>query len=152
MRTSMTLHRRSSRGQSWRFAARALGLAITLGGCAFGILGVVWSKGFAWELSAMFACVFGVSVVRRFRRQCFDPSGNQQREHTIYVHSSEKPGRLAWAVGVASTVALIGSCFALYVDAAYKLNVSWPIYAVAAAGIACAISWGYLASKMNWFM
>lgn len=69
-----------------------------------------------------------------------------------YSELSRRPGVLAWVCAVGSTLACLASFGAMYVDAGYGGHWVWPVYAVAATGIACACAWGYIAAKMGWFV
>lgn len=62
--------------------------------------------------------------------------------------ATELPGRLIWIIGVASLVLLGASFLYLYSDALHGYHEILPVYVFAGAGIACAIVWSYLASRI----
>lgn len=72
--------------------------------------------------------------------------------YAVYAEKSGGAGRLGWAFGIVSLVA-VGISFAfLYVDLIYDENWIWPIYAIMVSGSFCAGAWGNIFSKMGWFV
>jgi len=128
-----------------RRLARFLGVIVALAGCA---VIVVKFNSTSWEIAGLIICIIGASVVRTF-----SASGKLHRNDQRYVSDSNvRPGRLAWALGVISAVAVILSFAALYVDAKLGSHWQWPLYAIGVSAVGCAWSWSYLAAKMGWFV
>lgn len=131
-----------------RLVGRLLGMLVVVVGCAIVALGF---NSTLWETFGLVICMAGVFFVNRFRAK---GSNKEQVDHPRdqFTGFVQRPGALAWWLGVASVLALIGSFVGLYVDAAFGSHWTWPLYAIVASALACAVSWGYLAAKMGWFI
>jgi len=64
----------------------------------------------------------------------------------------QRPGRLAWLLGVLSILAAGASFFFLWVDAQAGGHWTWPLDAIWISTLACAVTWGYIFAKMGWFI
>jgi hypothetical protein len=103
-----------------------------------------WSSGFL-------ACVIGLWIMRISKkhgisevRQTYGDSVNSTR--------LQRPGVLAWVLGGISIFALGLSFFLLWLDAQEGGHWTWPLYAILVSTLACAVTWGYLFSRMGWFI
>lgn len=131
-----------------RRAGRLLGIIVALAGCVIVALGF---NSTLWETLGLIICMIGVFCVNSCRAKGLEKE-RIDRPHGQCAGFAQRPGALAWWLGAASVLALIGSFVALYVDAAFGSHWTWPLYAVVASALACAVSWGYLAAKMGWFI
>lgn|SRR6185437_1974687 len=125
-----------------------LGLVVALAGC---VIVAVGFNSTTWETSGLVVCMIGAFTARACRVKSPDKL-RVDHQRGLYAGKAPRPGRLAWLVGIASTVALVGSFVALYVDAAFGSHWEWPLYAIGVSALICALSWGYLAAKMGWFI
>lgn len=126
----------------------ALGLVVLLSGGV--VVALRFNNFMFWSLGFL-VCLVGVSVMRISRA---DIHGRRAMYSSFNADAlvSEHPRRLAWVVGVLSTLALAGSFIALYIDATFGSHWEWPLYAIGVSVFACAVSWGYLAAKNGWFV
>jgi hypothetical protein len=136
--------------QTWdkKRTGRLLGLVVALAGC---VIVAVGFNNTTWETSGLVVCMIGAFTARACRVKSSDKL-RVDHQRGLYAGKAQRSGRLAWVVGIASTAALVGSFVALYADAAFGSHWEWPLYAIGVSALICALSWGYLAAKMGWFV
>ncbi len=63
------------------------------------------------------------------------------------LKATNGPGPLAWALGVALIPMLVLSFLLVQSDALHGGHTAWPADLFGAVAVACAVAWGYIASK-----
>jgi hypothetical protein len=95
-------------------------------------------------LAAIMASVYLGRISHVHDRAAFSVGGGQEAD----VKATKRPGRLAWAVGVALLLLAGVSYLLMYIDALHGGHEAWPVYVFGGVTVACAIVWGYLAAKI----
>jgi hypothetical protein len=114
----------------------------------FGIVGLLLgSNNFAIRTVAVVGFIVGVYLVRMSNVHA-GPAPTFEADQFVPTRGKSRPGRLMWMVGV-TFLLLAGASFVyLYQDALHGYNEVLPVYLFAGIGLACALIWSYLASKL----
>jgi hypothetical protein len=128
-----------------RYGLFALAIVLLLSG---GVIFVIGNNDFVIRSIGIVMFVGGANLVRvsRVGRLKGLPSTTTE---SLDPEASRRPGRLAWAVGVASAVATGISFIFLYKDALDGYHQIWPVYMFAASSLICALAWSYLVAKLT---
>jgi len=76
------------------------------------------------------------------------PTSSVASEQEADFDTTSGPGRLAWVISVALVPLLAVSFLLLQSDALHGGHAAWPVDVFAAVAVACAVTWGYLVSKL----
>lgn len=125
-----------------------LGLIVLLAGGLLAAVGfnewMYWSIGFVM-------CVVGVGLMRVSKVQDLtEPHSVGSATASAMVR--QRPGRVVWALGAASALAVAISLAALYIDALDGYRWAWPVYAFVGCALIGTLVWSYLFAKMGWFV
>lgn len=125
-----------------------LGLIVLLAGGLLAAVGfnewMYWSIGFVM-------CVVGVWLMRVSKGHDLNELHGADSE-TTYATVKPQPGRVAWALGATSALAIGTSLAALYMDALDGYRWTWPVYAFVGCALFGTVVWSYLFAKMGWFV
>jgi len=127
-----------------RYGLFALAIVLLLLGGAALFLG---AHNLAIRAVGIVGCVISVYLVRisNVHTRPTAPVVPYQRTCT---ETKKGPGRLMWILGVVLLLLAGASFLYLYQDALHGYQEALPVYVFAGVGLACAIVWSYLISKL----
>lgn len=105
------------------------------------------SHNFAIRSVGLVGCIVGVYLVRASNVHAPRASAVAAGEGPD-SREKKRPGPLMWTVGVALLLLAGASFFYLYQDALHGYQEALPVYVFAGVGLACALVWSYLVSKV----
>jgi hypothetical protein len=126
-----------------RYGVFSLSIALLL----LGVVGVVvGSRNYLLRLLGLLAIVGSTQLVRISKVQVSPPS-----TATIDLDADtegKKFSRVMWIVGIA-LLPMIGFAYlCLYEDALHGYHQAWPLYVFTGVGLACAVVWPYLLTRI----
>lgn len=127
-----------------RYSLFVLAIVLLLLGGAALFLG---AHNFAIRTVGVVGCIVSVYLVRISNvhtRSTATPVPDQRTG----TEAKKGPGRLMWMAGVVLLLLAVASFFYLYQDALHGYQEALPVYVFAGVGLACALVWSYLISKL----